>query len=280
MPVGKDTQQTAAEEMARLRDAYTAEEQSYNAMLVGYSGAGKTHAAASARWPIHFDMWDASGAVTLRSAYRKEVEEGNIIVDTRWGKEHLREVRNRPKGPQLIEEWKTEMDRRADMGYFDALGTYVLDSGTSFGEAIMNSIVIGSGKDFGVRSQAMWGKGMEAYENFMKMLCALPCDTIVTSHLEMIQSHNEDGIPVGRPYPVIISLGKRLSPKLPKNFSEVYHLEVDEKTGKRVMWTQPHDSYDFVKSNLGGSGIFKVQEEPNIQALLKKAGRPWEPRVA
>ena len=228
MPLNNTTT-TFEEERQHLMDAYSQEATSYNALIIGLSGSGKTHVACTARRPIHFDMWDASGAVTPATAFRREMDTGEILVDARWAKEFLRDKRGKADGPRLFPEWTMEMDRRKADGYFDHIGTYVLDSATSLGEAIMNSVQIGEGKGFGVLSQPMWGRSMTVLENVMKELCALPCDVIITGHMEMIQTHNEEGIPIGRPYPIIISLGKKLSPRLPKTFSEVYHLERNHK---------------------------------------------------
>lgn len=274
MPLDTQQIEDPQAEMERLRAAYeeTSSSIGYNALIVGMPGSGKTFTATSAVGPIHFDTWDPSGHVTLMTQFQDELKSGKILMDRRWQKERKIDVRGKAQGTRLYDTWCGEMDKRLQVGYFDNLGTYVLDSLTSFAGAVMNAVDIATGKPFGERSQPMWGKAMDLVEDQMAMLASLPCDVIVLGHIEYIQSHSADGIPTGRPYPVIISLGKKLSPKLMKTFSEVYLQEVDDKS-KRVLHTHRYGQFDYLKTSLGK---LAQQEVPDIKYLLKKAGLPTE----
>ena len=95
-------------------------QQTFNLLLLGEMGSGKTFLARTARKPIHIDSFDPGGSKGLEDLIKK----GDIIVDSRYESE-------KPMEPFAFTEWKAVMTSRVREGYFNHIGTYLLDSSTS-----------------------------------------------------------------------------------------------------------------------------------------------------
>jgi hypothetical protein len=123
-------------EAKKLRELYQQDknQQTFNCLVLGEMGTGKTHMLKTARRPIHVDSFDPGGTKHLQ----KEIAEGWIIVDTRYEAEDVFK-------PFAYDLWLKEMERRKNMGYFEALGTYALDSLSTFQEAVMNRVLKNAG---------------------------------------------------------------------------------------------------------------------------------------
>jgi len=174
------------EEIAKLRQAYADDpkQKTFNLLLLGEMGTGKTFILRTARLPVHIDSFDPGGTKGLRD----EIAAGKIIADTRYESED----RLRPFAYQI---WKTEFMRRRSEGYFDRMGTYCLDSSTSWSEAVMNRI-LQKAKIEGEapRFTKDYTPQKVEIQNMMRYMLDLPCDFVLTGHLEQYMDHGDQAI--------------------------------------------------------------------------------------
>ena len=234
---------------------------SFNMLLLGESGSGKTFMMRTARKPVHIDSFDPGGSKGLRDYISK----GEIIVDNRFeGEDPLR--------PTAFAEWKAQFDKRQRMGYFDHLGTYVLDSSTTWSDAIMNNVL----KAAGIAGQAPrfthdYVPQKIEIRNWIKRMLDLPCDFILTGHLEPTKDE-VDGMVRLR----YMTTGKGAQ-TIPLMFDEMWVMDpkkVADGVKYRVL-TRSTGTF-LARSRLAKEGLIAQYEDPNISAILKKAGFEWK----
>jgi hypothetical protein len=221
-------------------------------------GTGKTWLLKTCRRPILIHSFDPGGTKTLR----KEIDEGWIIADTRFEKED-------PKNPTAIVKWDKEYDELKRSGFFNHMGTYSIDSATTWAQSIMYEILKKDGRPGGTPYENNWLPQMTVIENAMRDFTTLPCDCILTCHLD-VQKDQVRGKVMATPM-----LTGKLRIRVPALFDEVYVMMAKETSGdvKYSLLTR-NDGLFEARSRLGLDGIFSMYEEPDIKALLRKAGLP------
>lgn len=249
-------------ELEKLRTMYAQDtkQESFNLLLLGESGTGKTTLAGTCRAPVVIDSFDPGGTKGLTN----EIKSGRVFVDTRWESED-------PKNPTAFLAWEKEFERRLREKFFDGIGTYVLDSATTWSAAIMNSIL----KKAGIPGQAPrfthdYGPQKIIIRNKLQKMLNLPCDFILTGHLEA----QKDEV-TGKVKMRFLTTGKGVV-TIPLLFDEIY-VTTTKETSKGV-------KYQLLTARTGtylaatriGRGIFETYEDPNIKLLLKKANRRYE----
>jgi hypothetical protein len=246
-------------ELDKLKTMYDEDKKqdSFNLLLLGESGTGKTMISRTCRTPVLIDSFDPGGTKGLK----EEIDAGKIFVDTRWENED-------PTHPKAFKLWEAEFERRLKMGFFNELGTYILDSSTTWADAIMNFILLKAG----IPGQAPrfthdYGPQKIIIRNKLKKMLSLPCDFILTGHLEA----QKDEV-TGKVKWRYLTTGKGVV-TIPLLFDEIY-VTTTKETSKGVTYqllTARTSTYMAVTRK--GRGKFEIYEEPNIQYLLKKAGR-------
>lgn len=146
----------------------------YNMLITGDGGTGKTTMLATAQKPVWIDSFDPGGTESIS----KLIDGKTIFADTRFENED-------PYKPSVWSLWLQEFDKKIRMNFFDKLGTYCIDSLTTFSAAKMNQILAMAG----IAGQApRWEKDytpqkVEIQNKIIKM-CSLPCTFVLTAHLD------------------------------------------------------------------------------------------------
>lgn len=256
-------------EIGKIRETYNSDplQKTFNVLVTSESGCGKTFMARTCPFPVHIDSFDPGGTKNLR----KWIDSGDIVVDARYESED-------PNNPKAFALWKSEFEKRVRNGYFDHFATYMLDSVTTWSDAIMYWVMQ---KD-GLAGQApRYTKDYTPQKieirNYLKAILNLPCNSIVTGHLRAI----EDQVTKAVTYR-FLTTGQGMQ-TIPLLFDELYVL-VTKKTGQEIKYqllTQPTGVY-LCRSRLAGDGKLSAIEEPNIKALMQKAGVPLndKPKLA
>lgn len=260
---GKTIPENVLKELKQVKEHYESDsrQNSFNLLLLGESGSGKTFLSRTCRAPIHIDSFDPGGTKGLT----QEINEGRVIVDSRYECDD-------PKSPKAYLEWQRVMAHRIRIGYFNYIGTYILDSATTWSDAIMNQIL----KAAGIPGQAPrftkdYGPQKIEIRNNLQTLLNLPCDFILTGHLEA----QKDEV-VGSVKYRFLTTGKG-DVTIPLLFDEIYVALAEQKGMKGVEYkllTQKNGLY--TAATRIGRDKFDTFEQPDIKALLKKAGHPCE----
>lgn len=257
-------------EMDAIREMYANDksQETFNLLLLGEMGSGKTDLLQTCRRPIHIDSFDPGGTKLRR--FRDAITAGWLICDTRWEKED-------PMKPTVAEMWIKEMDKREKMGYFDHLGTYALDSKTSWMAAMMNRQLKSAGlAGTPPRFTHDYMPVKTMMNKFIKRMMSFPCDFILTAHFKMEKDET-----TGKLVCNLLSIGD-MATTVPTLFDEVYVAQSKEAPGGKTAYTiltAPKGLFR-ARTRMGG-GVFAPEEEPDIRKLLTKAGRevkdlPWK----
>jgi len=255
--------QEIMEEARKVQEFYNNDpkQKSFKALILGELGTGKTFIMRTARKPVHIDSFDPGGTKCLRD----EVARGEVIADTQYEAEDRLE-------PWAYQAWKTNFERRRAMGYFDKVGTYAIDSATSWAEAIMNRILQKAmipgqpprfTKDYTPQKTEIF--------NMLSRCLSLPCDFILTGHLEQY----EDAIDSAIRYRFMVT-GKG-TVIIPTKFDEIYVMvpkETSEGVNYRLL-TKNTGTYT-ARSRLAKGGALETYEKPDLKNILHKAGMNTE----
>ncbi len=251
---------TPEEEFAQLMTRYEEDvtKGTFNAIVYGDIGSGKTKLLSTCRKPILIHSFDPGGMLTLRKEpdFNKE---GGIFVDNRFEREDA-------KNPSAYEAWEKEFDRLRKANFFSNVGTYAIDSATTWADALMNAVLKKAGRTAATPQQMDWMVQMNVIRDGMKAFCALPCDCILTAHVDYDKDEGSGRMVAGPMF-----TGK-LKQKVPLLFDEIYRM-VAQRTSKGTEYSlqTQADAMYRARTRLGTGGTFEAFEKPDIIELLKKA---------
>lgn len=241
----------------------------FNIIIHGDIKSGKTSMLKTCRMPLLIHSFDPGGTDVLQ----KEIKEGKILVDNRF-------ERDDPYAPSAFRLWMDEFARLEKSGFFNHVGTYAIDSVTTWSQIIMYEVirkaVKAQPKKRTIGSQPYendWLPQMQYIENYMRKFLALPCDCVLLGHSEYKMDRDNN---------IIGDLGLMITGKLrtrvPALFSEVYYLKIKNyKTGERELLTQP-DYQIMAGTRLGAGGKLDKYERPDFKHILRKVGMSTEDR--
>ncbi len=256
----------AKAELKKVKDFYAQDpmQKRFSALITGETNAGKTYILRTARRPIHIDSFDPGGTKCLLDL----IASGDIIADTRYETDD-------PFSPTAFAEWKRAIDRRLHVGYFDQFGTVCVDSATTFGEAIMHYGMDSKGRAGEVpQHRKDYNPQKVEMTNYIRKLMNLPCDFILTGHLdevnELLHFDKSTGVSTWDTKYRFMTTGKAVV-TIPLLFDELYVIKGKGNPPKREMLIDSLGKY-IARSRLKGKGLLEAVEPPDIKALLKKAG--------
>ncbi|MFA5378327.1 MAG: AAA family ATPase [Dehalococcoidia bacterium] len=245
-------------ELAALQKLYADNPQSktFNALIYGAMGTGKTRLAKTCRGPVLMHSFDPGGEKTVRD----EIKAGKIIADARYQQEDA-------KFPTAFAAWDAEYDRLKRGGVFAKIGTYMIDSATTWSSAAMNVTLKKAGRAGGTPQQNDYLPTMIMLENAIKDMIALPCDVILIAHEDVEKDEASGRMMVGPAF-----IGK-LKMRIPILFDEIYCAQSKETSaGANYTLLTRNTGLYKARTRLGKDGIFDTYEQQDIKMLLKKAG--------
>jgi len=259
-------------ELKKVKEYYEGDplQKRFSALITGETNAGKTFLLRTARKPVHIDSFDPGGTKCLR----EYIEKGDIVADTQWEDED-------PFEPDKFAKWMKTIDLRLQIGYFDHFGTYCLDSATTWGEAVMNYGLAQKGRAGEIPQHRHDYNPQKVHmTNYIRKLMRLPCDFILTGHLremrKVLSIDSKTGIVREDIKYRFYTTGQAVV-TIPLLFDEIYVLIGEEgpRGPRRKMLIDSMGTY-LARSRLKADGKLDAVEEPDIKALLKKAGLDWQ----
>lgn len=257
-------------ELQNVLDYYKGDplQQRFSALIGGESNSGKTYMLHTARKPIHIDSFDPGGSKCLEPWIKR----GDVVVDTTWENED-------PFNPTAFAAWMKATKIRMDIGYFDMFGTYVLDSLSTFADAVMNHRLKSQDREgeAPMRNRDYMPQKVHIV-NYIRKLMNLSCDFILTGHLREIVEKEFTDPKTGHTTKFMkyrLNIVGQAVVTVPLLFDELYVVRGDGEAPKRELLTDSLGQY-VARSRLKQEGKLNAIEEPNIRELLKKAGKSWE----
>lgn len=255
-------------EIEEVRQAYASDprQQTFNLLLLGEYGTGKTFMLRTARKPIHVDSFDPGGTKCLRELISK----GDIVADTRYERED-------PNDPTGFATWYPKFNERNKSGYFDQFATYCLDSSTTWAGAILGAYLKKKGGATSLPDyKNHYHYQMFDVRSYIRKMLDLPCDFILTGHLELKQ----EGEGTGRMKYVYATTGKGTF-LIPSLFDEIYVATTKETSkGTEYQLLTENVGLYSARSRLSAGGKLSTYEKPDIKEILKKSGLPTDDKPA
>jgi len=242
----------------------------FKGLIIGDKGSGKTLLATTMPKPIIFFSFDPGGTTVIP---HELIDSGKILVDNRYEDDSADE-------PHAYMDFQQEFNRLGRGGFFAEVGSVVIDSLTNLATSQMWRIMQKEGRKLpsltsnikldlakhSLRPQD-WGTMLNNFLMLTRSLSKLPCHVLIVGHVSRVL----DAVTQGMVRTVMVP--GQAKDRIPINLSEFYVLLV-KAGGVRKLLTQHSGSYQATTRM--GQGVFEAEEEPNLQALLKKANMNWQ----
>lgn len=257
-----------AKTMAKYKKDF--QNQTFNALIYGDFGTGKTHLLQTCPKPVYIHSFDPGGSKTLRKFI--EDPESGIYADSSF---ELAEGRSKAKA---YYDWDREFKQMKKDGIFEHIGTFVIDSITTMSAAIIEAAESQNSKNnpisgLGVMIPQLrdYQVQMAAIEYIVAECTSLPCHFIMTGHIDMTKDEVSGSLVTG---PMITG---KLSQKIPLLFDEVYVTKTKQTSrGLEYNLLTRNDGYFKARSRLSANYPIDTYEEQDIKKILKKCNFPHE----
>lgn len=234
----------------------------FNAIIYGALKTGKTSLLRTCPKPVFVHSFDPNGTLVLRDM----ITTGEVLVDARFEHED-------PFKPTACRLWEDSFNYLYRKDFFNHVGTFALDSMTTWASIIMNEVIRRAATKKknreigGAPQQQDWLLQMSFIENYIRKFLSLPCHCILLGHAD--QPRDEEGNASGD---LGIMITGKLRERIPALFSEIYNLRIkDYKTSSRELLTQAVYGIQC-GSRLGFGGKLNKTEPPDIKKIMEKCG--------
>lgn len=241
----------------KTRYAESRTKDTFNAIILGNLGSGKTSILKTCPKPVLIHSFDPGG--TKLRDMKPLIDSGEIIVDNSFEIDSM----NRPTA---YDSWEREWERLRSADVFANIGTYCIDSFTTWIQSLVYAVAKKSGKGFGCLSQPDWQRIKNVVIDIVRLNTALPCNFIMTGHLQLVLDKVE-----GKSIVRFNSIPS-LKINVPVLFDEIYVLDTENSPNGLSRTLITSNTGRFEARTRIGAGVFEVREKPDIKYLLEKAG--------
>ncbi len=260
---------------SEIRERFQARRPSFNAIVIGHPGKGKTYSLRTARKPVLVMQFDPGGTQGLD----REIAKGEIMV--------LDYSVDDPSNPTAFRQWESDLRDMLAERFFDHIGSVALDTVTSFGQAVMAQTLKDNGRApragkvqlkhsagnvVAIPELRDYQAQMGCIRDYLGLLTGISSDLYVLGHIEEMKDEV-----TGRRSAGPMLTGK-LTALLPALFDEYYIADVkmsSTNTPDYFFLTGPDGIYQG-RTRLGSGGRLTLKEPQDWKAILKKVGRPTE----
>lgn len=237
------------------------EYRNFSAFIMGYYSSGKTTLLGTARGPIVIASFDPRNTIVLEQLFKDDI--GKRIFIREYWTEDL-------DNPSAFKRWQQDMREDKRTGLFKEIGTYAIDSMTTWIDAIVTQFCATNGRDGGKLEIQDYQIIYTSVKKGIRHCQNLGCDFLMTAHLI-----DEKDDKTGRVWAQIDTYN-RLRSRVPLLFTEKWLINankdeftiITQTVGKTKAGTQ-----------IGAKSFKKAGEKADIKYLLKKANYPHEDRT-
>lgn len=243
--------------------AKQASQNTFNILVYGDYGTGKSTVLSTCRLPIYVYSFDPGG--TKLKALRDLQDAGLAVLDTVYEQEDM-------KKPTAFKAFDTTHEGMKRSGAYESFGTVAIDSLTTFHMAVMNFILQRENRAGTTPQIQDYLLLQNLLGQTFREFCNLPCDFVLTGHL----TTDKDEV-TGRMITSLLVPGQN-STKVPVLFDEVLLTNVEMDSKKQPVYSVRlvgDAKYKTSTRQFSGEG-FLPYEVPNIMALRAKAGKSVE----
>lgn len=269
------------EELQNVQEMYSKREQNqYVSFLgVGDYGAGKTFSVRTMPKPILIHSFDPGGTDAID--WLIDDPEEPVFAETQF-------ETSDPENPKAYRKWDNRFQDLYGSGFFEGIETFVLDSLTNFGEAVMREQLKKAGRVGQPPRQRDYQIQMLTLQDAVSMMVDVPCHFFMTAHIDL----RKDEVS-GKMETAPMVTGK-LKTKLPSLFNEIWvYTTSQNSSGTQYTVKLAPDGYYKARSRLASNATLPNnitdQEEftrevedgrvIDYQAILKKAGKSWQDKA-
>jgi hypothetical protein len=244
-------------QIEEIRAVYAAGQTSnFNALVMGEFSSGKSRLLTTGRLPVLVDSFDPRTAVV----FSREIAEGKVLL-----RDYSAETSD---APVMYNKWRAQWEEDLRSGFLGLFGTYSIDSGTNWVNALANQVAKSNSRRVGMLAQGDYPSMYATVRDVVNLTSAQPVDFVMTAHL-MLDRDEITGQIIAE-----LAVYKRLRAILPILFSERY-IMLKEQGPNGLNYKLLTEDWNWYKAGSrlrNNNPLILAKEEPNIKAILAKAG--------
>ena len=210
-------------------------------MIIGSSGSGKTRSSSTAPNPVYDDYDNQLNDIVVRQKL--------VAIFPMYDMTRIKDDYGLLGAPQE----RLQKHLAMHVSKFTTDHTYILDSGSQFGDMVKANLDDKYKSKDGDGSFVYWATWASVWRDLCKALRDLSCNVIVTFHENEIRNEETNRL---EKYGWMMQ-GKEFTPRIPQYFTDVvrqiHEVEVDKQTGtlkaERWLWQiKPTPEFPIAKS--------------------------------